>query len=245
MPPTLTRGGLAVPGQIGLLLDLQQLDSELDRLRHEVRALQGRVGETAELAQARAAQAQAAAELHQAELALRDKELELGSLRAALAADEKKLYDGSIRQSKELQDQNLKVESEKRRLRQLEDQQLEAMAAVEQAQTNAQSAHETMTAIDRAWQLEQARLTRQIDAERAAGRQARRQRDELVARIPPELLDHYQRLMVEKRGRAVTSVEQSLCLACRINVPQPVINRARLGAAPVQCPSCGRILVVR
>src|SRR5262245_58519513 len=95
--PTRPGRGATVPSIAQQLWDLQQLDAELDRLRHEVRALQGRLGESEALRVSRARAEQANAELRAAETALRDAELAVGGARDKLTADEKKLYDGPIR----------------------------------------------------------------------------------------------------------------------------------------------------
>ncbi|HEY8490407.1 MAG TPA: C4-type zinc ribbon domain-containing protein [Dehalococcoidia bacterium] len=224
------------------LMALQDLDLTLERRRQALADVRHRMADESALAAAREEAAAQQSAVERLERRQRDLETQVEDLRAHLTPLETRLYDGSVRNPKELQGLQQDVESLRRRQRSLEDQALAAMAEAEDA---AAVLAERRREVERAEQ-ERARALAALRAEEAAleeeigGLEA--QRAGLAGRVDPADLRLYERLRSAKGGRAVVRLERGVCQGCRLTVPSTVATRARSGLQVVQCPSCERIL---
>lgn len=229
---------------IAELFNLQQSDSELDALRAELADIEERLGESEELEEAREAEVTARDEHRVAEKAYREHEFEAEEQKRKIEPLEQKLYSGTIRNPKELEDLQQDVGALKRRRRDLDETALEALEGHEKAQSALNAASERAKELEAAWQAEQGELVQRravlqeeiglLEQERAAATEG----------IDKELMNLYDRLRVIRAGRAVVKVEGGKCQGCRITLPTNIMHRARVGAEVVQCPSCERILYV-
>lgn len=226
------------------LYALQELDLALEANRAALADVQSRFGEPEELAEARRMAVERQDELRAAEKRFKEQEWEADELRRKIEPVEKRLYQGSVRNPKELEDLQRDVDSLKRRRSELEDQALEAMEALEQAQqalSDAQREIEDLTETCRAEQEELRARQASLETEIAAleGR-----RTEQATRIDGSLLRLYDHLSATRQGRAVAKVEGGACQGCRISLPMNLLQRARSGSELVQCSNCERVLYV-
>jgi uncharacterized protein len=171
-------------------------------------------------------------------------ELEAAQSDAAgkLARAEAKLYGGSVRNPKELEDLQRDAAQLRRQLGLTEDQLLEALICSEtatQAQGEQAAAVERLTADwerkQKALRAEQAQLKAKLPAELArqtAVRQA----------VPATLLATYDNLRPRRGGRAVAQLDGDECSACLVAASPYTLDAARFGDEIVYCSNCGRLL---
>ena len=226
------------------LYDLQMLDLEIAARREALQDIEGRLGESEALLTARAALADAQGALKERELGRRDLETGVEDLGARLAPLDKKLYGGSVRSPKELQDLQTEVTHLRSLVSQKEDALLEAMEAAEEAQRQARAAQATLAEVDTAWRREHAELLDQQRSLRDELAAIEAQRAELAAALDAPSLSLYEVLRAAKQGRAVAVVARGTCQACRVGLPLVEVQRVRSGLELVTCSSCGRILHV-
>jgi predicted nucleic acid-binding Zn-ribbon protein len=67
-------------------------------------------------------------------------------------------------------------------------------------------------------------------------------RGEFTSKIDPPLLARYERLLVNKNGRALAQIIKDSCSGCNMGLPPQVINEVTLGEKIVTCENCMRIL---
>lgn len=222
---------------------LQEDDTGLDSRRASLADAESRLGESEDLAALRERVVELRAAARAAEAEQKDIELEADALRAKIAAEETKLYSGSIKNPKELKDLQEEIEQLKRHLTAVEDRDLEAMTALELATAALHAAEEELSSTESAWSEEQAELGERIErlrgeiAEREASRAAH------AENIAPDLLLTYDRLRASHQGKGVAKLDRNLCMGCRISLPVNLVNRARAGTTLTQCPNCERILI--
>ena len=241
--PLLSRG---VPmTSVPELYALQGLDLALAAARAALADVHTRLEEPEELATAREAEKERQEAARVAEHQFKEREFEADELRRKTEPIEQRLYQGGVRNPKELEDLQLDLDSLKRRRSELEDQALEAMDALEQAQQALSDAQRELQQLTEAREAEvielhdkQASLEREIET-------VDEDRSRQAARIDEKLLGLYDRLSTSRQGRAVAKVEGGACQGCRISLPINLVQRARGGGEPVQCSSCERILYVR
>ena len=68
-------------------------------------------------------------------------------------------------------------------------------------------------------------------------------RDGALGQLPPALKTRYEKLLVARKGRAVSDLSGDACTACGAHLPPQRAIAVRRGEAVVECPDCGRILV--
>ena len=230
------------------LLELQGLDSALDRLRHRRRTLP----ELAEMARLDGLvdalrDGVVRAETEVSDLAREqlkfDKEIE--QVRARRDRDESRLASGAITASKQLQDLEHEVASLKRRQSELEDAELEVMEQLETAQRDLAGVHTALQETDaRIAELAAAR-DEAFAGIGAETEKARVERDQLAAEIPADLLALYDKLRAQMSGTGAAALQGRRCGGCRLELTPAFLEE--IGQAPpdevVRCEECRRILV--
>lgn len=226
------------------LFALQEADLALDNARVALADTKERLGENGELVEAREAVAACRDALRAAERNFKDREWEADELRSKIEPLDRKLYEGSVRNPKELEDLQRDVVSLKRRRSELEDSALEAMEALERAQQALADAERRYQELNASHEREQQELhARKLDLDREIARLEERRAEE-ASGIDAAALRLYEELRSIRQGRAVAKVVGGACQGCRISLPMNLIQRARSGAGLVQCSSCERILHV-
>jgi predicted nucleic acid-binding Zn-ribbon protein len=230
------------------LLEVQEHDTALDRLRHRRAAL----SERAELESvARAWRATEGArdevkarrdKIHAEERRLDDESRALGDRAAEV---DKRLYSGSTTSLKELQAMQADIEMLKRQRSELEDEELEVMEQrealdAELAGFDAQIA--TMRASAERLQDAIAAAEAEIDAEIAQETAAR---DALAGPLDESLVRDYERRRAQNKGAGAARLVGTTCQACHLTIPSTEAERIRREAGSVvsYCDNCGAILV--
>jgi len=229
------------------LLALQDADSAIDRLRHRKEVLEagGELG---------AARAEAdAAERGWGELRLqidataRDQlklEHEIDSLTQKSAAEEKRMYDGSIANARELESLQHEIENLRKRRSDREDELLVLMEIREDLESKASAAEartaELRSAADALGGEADRELT-EIDRDLAA-RGA--ERDAIVPDIDPEVLELYEELRVQKKGVGAAALIDGVCQGCHEKLSAMELDRLKHADGVKRCEYCRRILVL-
>ena len=229
------------------LLDLQALDTALDRLAHRRKTLP----EMAEIDRLDGLVAGRRDDVILAETAVGDLQRELDKAEADIeqvrvrkARDEERLASGAITASKQLEELQHEVATLVKRQSDLEDAELEVMQRMEDAQKTLdgllaeRTAQETARAAaviarDASWA--------DIDGERATTAE---QRAAVAAEIPADLLALYDKIRAAEGGIGAGAVERGRCSACRLDLMQN--EKAEYRAAPVDellRHECRRIIV--
>lgn len=224
------------------LARLQEIDLALDARRASIEDAEARLGESEEVAAARAVVEQRRTDLRAAEGTQNDVELEAETLKGKIGPAETKLYSGSIKNPKELGDLQADIDQLKRQLTAVEDRQLEAISAAESAEGELRAAQAELDALEAAWREEQAEMRERIDRVAVEVAEYEAAREERVASIDPDLVKMYDRIRRAHQGRGVAKLDRNLCTGCRISLPVNMVNKTRAGTALIQCPNCERIL---
>jgi predicted nucleic acid-binding Zn-ribbon protein len=225
------------------LFGLQEIDLARDSRRALIADIETRLGEPEDLLAAREFVRTAESEIEEARREQRELEASLEDLDSKIAPLEKKLYDGSVRNPKELTDLQKEDEALKQNRGRLDDRGLELMERIENAVRTLEAANERQRELNQAWHQDLADL--QATRERAEREMARldEERERRRSGMDGPILGLYETLRPKKAGRAVARIERGACQGCRLSLPTHIVQRARSVSAIVQCPSCERILV--
>jgi uncharacterized protein len=228
------------------LLELQDLESAIDRLSARRDALEA----AGELRSAR--EVARAAEDHVGQLKLqvdqvgthqRRLESDVDSMTQKMEGERKRLYDGTVANPKELQSIEHEVANLHARIGRIEDEQLELMERREDlerslvdAETEAAGAAERVAQIERTSAGELLQIERELEERRSA-------RIALVPMFDEDLLDLYEELRRSKKGIGVAALVDSICQGCHEKLSPVYLAGLRRSDPPWRCEYCRRILI--
>jgi predicted nucleic acid-binding Zn-ribbon protein len=228
------------------LLDIQEIDTAIDRLTTRMRALEAGHDVAAALAEANEA------ERLLGELRLRLDELsrdqmrfehEIDSISQKAAAEERRMYDGSVANVKELDSIRHEVDNLKKRRSDREDELLGLMEVREELEAQERAAAErwgTLRAqvetVEGTAADELGRLTTELK-ERSEARTA------LAETVDAELLELYEDLRPQKKGIAAVALVDGVCQGCHEQLSSVEIDRLKRTEVTKRCEHCRRILV--
>ena len=223
---------------------LQDLDLERDRLEGRIVAIEEEIKEPQELLDLRGDAIEAEAEIANVDPERIDLELRSGEIEGKISKEQDRLYGGTVKSPRELQDIEAEVKNLKMQLDDLELRELEVLEQLDGLQKRLADGQNKIKRAERDWvKLARERLSEKESA--TVKIEALSQEIEPArAVVKAEPLRLYDRLRTQKQGRAVAKLAGMLCEGCGIGVSEADSKQARAGDAIVQCRSCRRILLV-
>ena len=238
----------AEPAAQARLLDLQEIDSELQRLEHRLRSLP-EIAEAAELKErADALEAELITTQTKAsdiERHQRKAESDVDQVRSRAERNAKRLDSGVITNAKDLQNLQSEIESLGRRQAELEEVVLEVMEEAEALNNEVRRLTEEREVAVAAFTEVTARrdtAAAEIQWDRTRITQ---DRERVAAEIPDALRDFYDKLRSQYDGLAVAPLRYGRCNGCKLALSTVELNEIRAAAADevTRCENCRRILV--
>jgi hypothetical protein len=226
------------------LLALQETDLAMDSAMARLSEAEAQLGETEELVAARELVDQRRGETHQVQERQKTLDWDAEEVRRKALEIEGKLYGGTVKNPKELEDFQADLSSLQSQLRKREDALLEVMLELEDAETALKEAQAALAEVESAWNANQASLAETQAALKGEIEALEVKRSRQMDGMDRAALSLYQTLRERRQGAAVAVVERGLCQGCRITLPMSILQKARSGLGLVQCVSCERILLV-
>lgn len=231
--------------EVAELLLLQDTDLALDKALARLSEIEIALGESDELLSAREAAAEKAAAVAALRAQQKDLELAADEVRGKAAEIEKKLYGGTVKNPKELQDYDAELRNLKEVTRKRDDDVLALLMQVEDADAERQAADTVVSEIEAEWRASQDQLLAEKASIEPEAARLKAERDTKAVDVDRRLIGLYDLLRERRGGTAVARVERGMCQGCRITLPMSVLQRARgVGSPVIQCVSCERILMV-
>lgn len=228
------------------LLALQEIDTAIDRLiaRREVLESGGEL--VAARTEADAAE-RALGELRlQLDVVGRDGsklEHEIDSLTQKAAAEDKRLYDGSIVNAKELESIQHEVENLKRRRSDREDEMLGLMEVREELERRAAEAQATSDALREQVEMVGGAALEELTTSGAELEAKLSERQALVPQIEPDILELYEDLRKQKKGIGAVALVDGVCQGCHEQLSAMELDKVKRVEGVRRCEHCRRILV--
>lgn len=221
---------------------LQEVDLALDRTHAALQEIQKTLEEQSDLQRARDALTAAEVLLQGCRTANSSAEDAASSQHSKIEDTDKKLYGGSIRNPKELEDLQQESESLKRHLATLDDRLLESMVALEEAEL----AHATASQAVADAEQDRAQLEQELSEKRtqhlAEVERLQTEREGAVASVAEKDLSLYEKLRRSKAGLAVSLLDGECCRACGMAIPPAKRQTVHSMTELLLCTQCGRIL---
>jgi uncharacterized protein len=229
------------------LLDIQELDTTIDRLTARRRALES--GEDAAAALAEANEA----ERMMGELRLRLDELsrdqmrfehEIDSMSQKAAAEERRLYDGSVANARELDSITHEVDNLKKRRSDREDELLALMEVREELEGQERAAAQRSGSLRARVEEVGSVAADEIERLGAELKERGEARAALAETVDAEFLELYEELRPQKKGVAAVALIDGVCQGCHEQLSSVYVDRLKRVEGPKRCEHCRRILVI-
>ena len=230
------------------LLDLQDLDSRADQLRHQRRSL----AELAVLAELTADRDRLAGEAQDARIVVDDLGVEQAKVDADVEQvktrrerDQQRIDQGLVSNPKDIQRMQQEMVSLERRITSLEDDEIEVMERLEEAQSTLDALAAQLTQTEEKIAVATAsRDTKLGEIDRSLG-EVEAQRGPVVAELPADLLALYDRLRESRNGVGAALLRARRCSGCMLDLDNAELATIRAAADDdvIRCEECSRILV--
>jgi hypothetical protein len=225
------------------LFALQEIDLRRDARRAVIADIESRLEEPEAVRAAREAVEDTEGDLKGLQRLQRSFDAKLADLDAKIKPLETRMYDGSVRNPKELTDMQKELDHFRAQRGKLDDEGLELIEAVEETTKLLKQQQTALSTAEADWQQEQRDLRDQKSVAESEFSSLEGQRGDHTAEMDRGMLGLYESLRTSKAGRAVALVVRGQCQGCRITLPTHLVQRLRGGGLLIQCPNCERILV--
>ena len=226
------------------LVQLQAVDQEWDDKGRAFRSIRQQLSDQSELEAQREAQRASGSLIAAKRAALRDLELQLGSLRDKLKQVDEDLYGGRIRAARELEGLTHEREQVAKRQSEVEEEALNLMAELEDLEPALTQSAAALSAFEQRWAAEREMLTQQYRALHGRLQELQSARQSLRDQVGGPELALYEELRKAKGGVVLSAVQDGTCQTCHVAMPVGRAAQLRSGEAMVICEGCGRILYI-
>lgn len=223
------------------LYRLQQVDSQIDHARTRLGEILKTLENDSEMKAALNRVEKSSADHQRFLHELHNAEADVQAQKIKIEQNESSLYSGNVKNPKELQDLQQEVASLKKYLVTLEERQLEAMINAEAGDSELESARAALEVVQARLKNEHSKL---IDEQSELSNQLESLVDEREAALAPidnSMLQTYEALRKQKKGVAVSAINDGICSTCGTTVTAASQQAARSNKL-VNCSTCGRIL---
>ncbi len=230
------------------LLELQELDLSGDRLE----ARRKEIESGAELDEARRRADEVEQKVGELRLALdsigrEEKRLEneISSVEQRIQAEQKRLYDGSVANPKELSSIQAEVESLGRRKTRLEDEEIGQMEHREDLESRLPPLEKELAELEQS--VDEVEAAAQGELGEIAGtlEERRGARQALTPEIGEELLELYEDLRAQKKGVGAAALIDGVCQGCHEKLSALALDKLKKTDGIRRCEYCRRILILQ
>ena len=228
------------------LLDLQDLDIAIDRL--EARRTELESGAALEEARSNAdAVEQQVGELRLAldSIGREEKRIEheVSSVDQRIQAEQKRLYDGSVANPKELSSIQAEIESLGRRKTRLEDEEIGQMEHREELESKLPPLEKELGELRQRVEEIEASAQSELGKIGADLEERRASRNALAPEIDEELLEIYEDLRGHKKGVGAAALIDGVCQGCHEKLSAMTLDKLKRTDGIRRCEHCRRILI--
>lgn len=229
------------------LLDIQEHDTAIGRLRTQIAALEAGENVAAALAEANEAE-RAMGELRlRLDEVSRDQmrfEHEIDSMSQKAAAEERRMYDGSVANARELDSIRHEVDNLKKRRGDREDELLALMEVREDLEAHERAADERAASLRARVEDVESVAAEELDRLTTELKERSEARAALAETVDAEFLELYEDLRPQKKGVAAVALVDGVCQGCHEQLSSVYRDRLKRTEGPKRCEHCRRILVI-
>jgi predicted nucleic acid-binding Zn-ribbon protein len=228
------------------LLGLQELDIRAAHLKARRAVLES--GDEVAATQAKADEAQRVVgelglRLDEVEREQKRMEFEVDSMTQKSDAEEKRMYDGSVSNSKELESMQAEVKNLKDRRGRVEDDLLEVLVGREELEGEISTARGVLESAREQFSSVEVESARELGEIVATLGGLESDRAAVAAQIDEELLELYDDLRASKKGVGAAALVDGVCMGCHEKLSALELDKLKKTEDIKRCDYCRRILI--
>ena len=224
------------------LFQLQKIDIESARI-------QNRLNEIDQILQDDSVTKAALLDLEFAKKKLHEDQVNLKSLEELIRAkrnkveqSESSLYEGKIKNPKELQDLQKEIAAIKSSISTMEEEELELMLRIEAEEEACESENKKVQEAQKIFEDKKHQLIQEKESLQTSAQRIAKERLAILSQLTDDFVSVYDNLRVKKSGVAIALIEEQTCTCCGTTLTPADVQSARTMTRLVYCPTCGRIL---
>lgn len=226
------------------LNQLQEIDLRYQAIEAELAEIRQQLSDDGDLPKIKSQLQRIENALADQSLKRRTAERKLGQLSETVQDLDRRLYDGSVSNIRELDAMRDQREFSATQLREVEEELLGLMVDSEKFEESRDRHLNAIHRLSRSREETSARLiAKDADLSKALVDLSALRRD-CSSGLRPTLLARYEALRKTRGGRALANLEGRICAVCRVELPTGDLAKAKSGHDMVQCNSCRRIIYV-
>jgi len=224
------------------LYSLQELDLKIDGITTSLDEVRSKLKIDGPAVTARNRVATLEAHIESLYSRRRASERSLTELSDKLAAEDKRLYSGSITSTKEMQAAQEERNFTAEQIGKTEEGLLTLMVGIEEAEKTLTKGQKVLGTLEAQADRQTTELAEEESSLVSQLKVLTSERDSNANQIDSKLVYRYETLRKSKNGRAIAKVEREMCQGCRIKLTTSELQRIQMATDLIQCDSCHRIL---
>lgn len=235
--------GVNLKAQLGSLIKLQEIDTQIYGLRAEKASKPDQVKALEDSFESKKAYM---AELEKNSLDLtkqkKDKELELASKEGAAVKLQGQLY--SLKTNKEYQTMLHQIQDAKADTSIIEDKILEVLEEMDKLKVKVDQERLKIKEEEKLFISEKGKIEERVKEIDDKLSHLEADRKQAVIDVEPKILSQYERILKSRDGLAIVTVKDNSCGGCNMFVPPQVINLIKMYERIITCETCNRMLYI-
>ncbi len=229
--------------QIGLLIGLQAIDTQIYALSKEKASMPGHLRSIDEMLELKKTGIKRSEDnLKNTQLKLKEKEVSLQQKEDQIKKLQGQLY--TLKTNKEYSTMLTEIEGIKSDNSLTEEDIIKFMDEIDLAKKNISEEKELFKAEEASAQKEKESINlkaKEIDSRLL---ELNEKRNGIAPNIEKQVISRYEKILKNKDGLAITHIEEGSCGGCHLNLPPQVISEVKLREDIIVCGSCLRILYI-
>lgn len=167
---------------------------------------------------------------------------EANTIQEKITKSEQSLYDGSIKNPKQLQDVNFEIDSLKKRMAVLDEQQLEFLFLIDNLDDQLKLKEESLSTLIGRKNDQKKIYQIEIDELEKTIKKLNIDKNPILNQIEDSYLETYEKLRKTKNKIAVSLIIDNACSICGNGLPPMEVQKAKSSIDELFCPVCKRFL---
>ncbi len=229
--------------QLRELVELQKIDAEIYTLLSQKESFPDEIKKIEQQFESKK-QSLAAAEKKflDVQKEKKERELELGANEENRKKLQAQLY--ALKTNKEYQAMLQQISDSKADASVIEDKILQSMEAIDAVKAEVDSEKQKISGEEKICNDEKKKIQDKINILEDRIAQLNGQRQQLLPKIDPKLLTHYEKILSNKGGLALASVKDYSCQGCHMSATPQTVNLIKMYDHIITCEMCARILYI-
>lgn len=221
---------------------LQKIDTESARTQNRLNEITRLLQDDSGIKSAINTFEAAKKKLHEDQTSLKSLEELIRAKRNKVEQSESSLYEGKIKNPKELQDLQKEIAAIKSSISTLEEEELELMLRIEADELEFESENKKVQEAQKVFEDKSHQLIQEKESLQTSAQKIAKERLAILSQLSDDFVLVYDNLRVKKSGVAIALIEEQTCTCCGTTLTPADVQSAKTMTRLVYCPTCGRIL---